>query len=681
MDFKTKTLQVLPGTPLPFGVSKAQEGINFSLWASPDARISLCLYTLDEENEKITPLQEIELDSETNHTGNTWHVQLKDVPPHTLYLYKISHPNQEPQTILDPLAKGVYTIGAWGELHGNPIDNCYAPYGVVNTFDNFDWEKDKQIHIPEQDQIIYEMHVRAFTKDKSSGVKSPGTYLGIIEKIPYLIDLGVNTLELLPAHEFNENEYIRCYAPSKRNLYQFWGYSTVNFISPMRRYAKGRSETSPITEFKTMVKELHKKGVAVILDVVFNHTSEGGPDEKGISFRALDTAYYMKDTSGNNFDCTGCGNTFNANHPLVVDFIIDALRYWVLEMHVDGFRFDLSSALTRDVDSMPIAKPPLIVKMNADPILSKTRLIAEAWDAAGLYQVGSFPEHNGRWSEWNGKYRDAVRKFIKGTAGTASEFATRVAGSPDLYGNGRKPYHSINFITAHDGFSLRDLVSYNGKHNEENGEDNRDGMNENESWNSGEEGVTDKKDVIETRERQIRNHLLALMISQGTPMIIMGDEYGHTKSGNNNTWCQDNSLSWFLWDDMKKHESIVRFFKLLIKFRKNNSLLKRTTFSNEEELIWHGLTPKNPNWNDQFIALTWVDKEKGHDIYAAFNPSLTTVKVTLPDPPSGNQWRWIVNTQNPSPKDIWEITNAPLCKDKEIEMIGFSSILLQAFLK
>jgi isoamylase/glycogen operon protein len=679
MNSSLKSLKTLPGKPLPYGAHSTKDGCNFSISTAEDIRITLCLFTL-EKNEKITPLAEIQLDPSVNRQGNTWHICVKDLSPNTLYKYKVTKNDDEPVTILDPYAKCVYSIGGWDVPHGDSINTIYNPYGVICPESNFDWEGDKPLEIPDQDQIIYEMHVRAFTQDKSSNVKAPGTYLGLIDKIPHLVELGVNTIELLPAYEFNEDEYLRCYGPTKRNLCQFWGYSTVNFFSPMRRYAYGKDVLSPITEFKTMVRELHKNGIAVILDVVFNHTAEGGPEERAISFRALDKIYYMTDPSGNNFDCTGCGHTFNANHPQVTQFIIDALHYWVLEMHVDGFRFDLASVLTRDVNSMPMAKPPLIEKINADPVLSKTRMIAEAWDAAGLYQVGSFPSHGGKWSEWNGKYRDTIRKFIKGTAGTAGEFASRISGSQDIYGNGRLPYHSINFVTAHDGFSLRDLVSYNDKHNEENGEDNRDGMNENESWNCGEEGPTKRKEIIETRERQMRNFLLALMVSQGTPMIVMGDEYGHTKKGNNNTWCQDNNLSWFLWDELKKNIHLFRFFKTIIAFRKNNPLLKRTTFPSKEDVEWHGLMLNQPDWNAQFLAFTWVDKEKQFHIFAAFNPSLTTVEVELPELTNGMKWHWIVNTQNPPPKDIFDPSSAPLCKDKKIELIGFSSVLLQAYL-
>ncbi len=504
------------------------------------------------------------------------------------------------------------------------------------------------------------MHVRGFTRDDSSKVQHPGTYLGLIEKIPYLKELGVNAVELLPIHEFNEKEAVQINPLTKQKLCNYFGYSTVNFFSPMNRYASQSNQDKALIEFKTMVRELHKNGIEVILDVVYNHTFEGNHQGPVLSFRGFDApAYYMIDAQGNYLNFSGVGNTVNCNHPVSWELILQSLRYWVTEMHVDGFRFDLASILTRGENGAPLAYPPMVEAISRDPILSHTKLIAEAWDAGGLYQVGGF-YHGTRWSEWNGKYRDVVRRFIKGTPGHKMAFATALCGSQDLYGWGRAPICSVNFITAHDGFSLADLVTYNEKHNESNGEENRDGFDHNDSWNCGIEGHSLNKKIVNLRERQIRNFHFALMISQGIPMVLMGDEYAHTRHGNNNTWCQDNELNWFLWNRLDIRPGFNRFFRSLIQFRKDHPLLKRETFLEDKDITWHGITPDKPEWgNENHLVAFTLNSDQGPDIYIAFNAGHILQTLTIPPAGTGKNWFWVVNTYNTSPEDFFDEGHRP----------------------
>lgn len=669
-----------PGKPTPFGATPCQGGINFALNAKHASGVTLCLF----EPTTQELLYEVILDPQTNKTGNTWHIEIQKLPDSLLYAYRISgesdanpllcyHPEK---FLLDPYAKEVSTSNVWGK-------NGYSPLGVMAKNIPFDWENDAFPRIPDQDLVIYEMHVRGFTRHSSSNVVPAGTFLGVVEKIPYLLELGVNAVELLPLQEFNEMEYLKSNPLTKKRLCNFWGYSTVNFFAPMNRYSSSNQQGEAILEFKTMVRELHKHGIEVILDIVFNHTAEGNGVGPIISYKGIDNpTYYLLEEDGTYRDFSGCGNTFNCNHPVAQELIIDCLRYWVTEMHVDGFRFDLASILTRGMDGEPLKNSPLIEAISYDPILANTKLIAEPWDAAGLYQVGNFYKQSDRWSEWNAKYRDAVRRFLNGIRGYKGQFATRICGSQDLYGKGRLPTNSINFITAHDGFTLADLVSYNHKHNIENGEDNRDGNNYNDSWNCGTEGPSINPKILALRERQMRNFHLVLMISQGIPMLSMGDEYGHTKHGNNNTWCQDNELNWFLWDQLEASAPFYRFYKGVINFRNQNPLLRKGNFLTDQDIIWHGLEPNKPEWNteNQFIAFTLIDTTKKHeDLYVAFNASDRILPVILPLPPAGKQWHMIVNTSNPPPDDfIEESKSVPLTSD-HLDMISHSSILLKAF--
>ena len=434
-----------------------------------------------------------------------------------------------------------------------------------------------------------------------------------------------------------------------------------------------------IQEFKTVVKELHANGIEVILDVVYNHTAEGNQEGNIFSFKGLENSvYYLLGPNGEYYNFSGCGNTVNCNNPVVRELIRDSLRYWVTEMHVDGFRFDLASILVRSHDGIPLSNPPLVEAITLDPILANTKLIAEAWDAGGLYQVGTFPAM-GVWAEWNAEYRDSVRRFIKGTDGEVGNFATRICGSEDLYGKGRLPCNSINFVTAHDGFTLADLVAYNEKHNESNGEENRDGGQNNESWNCGVEGETGDREIVSLRERQMKNFHLALMISQGVPMLLMGDEYGHTKFGNNNTWGHDSRLNWFQWDSLEQNQAFFRFYRMMIAFRKKHAVLKHTRFLGEHDIIWHGVEPGKPDWSlkSRFIACTLPDSINGYVLYVAFNAYYEELTVHLPW--RDTLWHQIAYTMLPSPHDIVNEREAKAIKGKTHTLAPHSALILKAY--
>lgn len=667
------------GSPYPFGASSNEKGINFALPSTHASAITLCFF----DPKKGNLISEIPLLPQLNKTGDVWHVLVHDLDPSLTYAYKIiPELSEEQMFISDPYAKSVATSNEWGKANLYPTlqKEIYIPLSEIVLSNDFDWGEDRPLKIPINDLIIYEMHVRGFTNHPSSQAKHPGTFLGVIEKIPHLIELGVNAVELMPIQEFNENEYEKTHPDMKKTLYNFWGYSTVNFFSPMNRYASSPKRQAAINEFKTMVKALHEHGIEVILDIVLNHTAEGDKTGPIISFKGIDNAvYYILDTHGDYYNFSGCGNSVNANSPQVIELIIACLRYWTAEMHVDGFRFDLASALTRGTHGQPLVWAPLIEAITRDPILAKVKLIAEPWDAAGLYQVGYFAPETKRWSEWNGKYRDSVRRFIKGEYSSHGDFARRLCGSEDLYHN-RGPCNSVNFITAHDGFTLADLVSYNKKHNLENGENNQDGTNDNESWNCGVEGPTTNKKILLLRERQMKNFHLALMVSQGLPMLLMGDEYGHSKYGNNNTWCQDNDLNWFLWDQLQKNASFYRFYRFLVHFRKDHPLLKRMSFLTTKDIDWHGAEPFKIDWSSPmpFVALTIYDHEKGNNLYIAFNPQDRAVTIKLPPPPESKAWEWVVNTANPSPYDCYEDEKGPFFQEAAYSMEPHSAILLEA---
>ena len=585
----TPSLKTSPGTPLPLGTTLSENGVQFSVFSRHATAVVLQLFNSARGNDLSA---EIILDPGLNKTGDIWHVFVEGIRAGQLYGYRADgpyHPEEglrfnKNKLLLDPYTRAVSGNFNWdlsdarsydsnspeGDLSFSTLDSAGgAPKSIV-VDNSFDWGDDRPLKIPMKDTIIYETHIRGLTCHPSSGVSHPGTFQGVIEKIPYLQQLGITAVELLPIHEFDEREIIHRSPTTGKQLTNYWGYSTIGFFAPKGRYSTSGSMGEQVREFKKMVIALHKAGIEVILDVVFNHTAEGDETGPTLCFRGLDnTIYYLLADGGRRYkNFSGCGNTVNCNHPVVRDLILDCLLYWAIEMHVDGFRFDLASILGRDQEGTILTNSPLIERIAENPVLRDTKIIAEAWDAGGAYQVGGFP---GRWAEWNGHYRDDIRRFWRGDSGMVSQLATRLAGSSDLYQkNGRAPFHSVNFVTCHDGFTLHDLVSYATKHNGANGHNNRDGTDDNFSCNYGVEGETDSETINTLRTRQVKNFIATLMLSQGVPMLLGGDEFRRTQRGNNNAYCQDNELSWYDWNFVKKHKEIVRFTKELIAFRKRH---------------------------------------------------------------------------------------------------------------
>ncbi|MBA3237546.1 MAG: glycogen-debranching protein [Parachlamydiaceae bacterium] len=650
------------GTPYPFGITSVGRWKNFALFCPKAITLTLCLFQLDK-----TSLCEIKLDPLQNKTGDVWHIALNNLPLPLWYAYRVD----ENLLLMDPYAKGTSSNHEWGKFHHHAL-------GEICGENSFDWENEIPLNIPLNELIIYEMHVRAFTAHQSSQVLNPGTFLGLVEKIPYLKNLGINAVELLPIHEFNETDCPLQNPKTQRPLCNFWGYSTLNFFAPMNRYASSNTTDSTSQQFKQVVKEFHKHGIEVILDVVFNHTGEGNEKGPTLSFKGLaNSTYYIYSQQEGYYNYSGCGNTLNCNDPVVIQMILDCLRYWVVEMHVDGFRFDLASNFYRGSSGQVLPFSPLITAISLDPILANIKLIAEPWDAVGLYQLGDFYSEAVRWNEWNGRYRDTIRRFIKGNPGLKGELATCLSGSQDLFRN-RTPTSSINFVTAHDGFSLADLVAYNHKHNIVNGENNHDGSSFNDSWNCGVEGFTTDKAILALRMRQMRNFHLALMISQGVPMLHMGDEYGHTKKGNNNTWCQDNELNWFLWDKIKENNAFYRFYRLMIAFRKQQPLLRQAAFLTDQNIEWHGSFAGKPCWEQQDSLLAFVLKSPDNKeaLYIAFNAHDYSKTVQIPKSPTATPWFWVANTAEPSPGDFNEFPEKfPVASENHL-LKAYTSIIL-----
>jgi glycogen operon protein len=537
--------------------------------------------------------------------------------------------------------------------------------------------------------VIYEMHVRGFTRHPSSGAACPGTFAGVIEKIPYLQELGVTAVELLPVQQFDPQSVSRRNPFTGEQLVNYWGYEPIGFFAPHQGYSCKGKYRCAVEEFRQMVKALHQAKIEVILDVVFNHTAEGGARGPTISFRGLENrAYYLLEQDPSVYsNYSGTGNTLNCNHSIVRRLIMDCLRYWVQEMHVDGFRFDLASILSRDEYGEPLENPPILWSIESDPVLANTKIIAEAWDAAGLYQVGSFI--GDRWAEWNGRYRDDVRRFIQGEGGMVRSLAARLVGSPDLYADpDRQPHRSINFITCHDGFSLNDLVSYDEKHNMANGEENRDGHNANYSWNCGIEGLTDNPAIERLRSRQIKNLLAVIFVSQGSPMILMGDEARHTQRGNNNTYCQDNEISWFNWDLVEKNVGLFRFVKKIIRFNQAHPSLNSDSFISEvrkpdgnlKYLAWHGVRLKQPDWGDasHSLAFTLHDYPGDVDIHVILNAYWKPLEFELPPLPAGVTWRRVVDTSLDSPADISDEGDEPPVTASSYRTASRSVVILVA---
>jgi glycogen operon protein len=583
------------------------------------------------------------------------------------------------KVLLDPYARAVGGHGTWDGQRAAPVPKYLRAQLVPH---DFDWGDDRPLEIPLADLVIYEMHVRGFTQSPTSSVVHPGTFAGLREKIPYLKELGVNCVELLPIFEFDETDMVRSNPLTGAPLCNYWGYNTVAFYAPEAAYAATGKFGLQADELRATIKELHRNGIEIMLDVVFNHTAEGNENGPTISFRGIDNrTYYMLTPDGHYYNFSGCGNTLNCNHPVVRDFVMDCLRHWVADYHIDGFRFDLASILGRDQNGAPLANPPLLEALAGDPVLGRTKLIAEAWDAGGLYQVGSFPAY-GRWSEWNGRFRDCARKFLKGDFGQVGEMATRLAGSPDLY-SARGATASVNFVTCHDGFTLADLVAYNEKHNEANGEQNRDGANDNYSWNCGVEGPTDDPAIKALRTRQIKNALSMLLLAQGVPMLLMGDECGRTQLGNNNGYCHDSALTWFDWSFLAANSDLFRFCRLLIRFRKEQTLLRDTLDGGSDAplLTWHGTRALRPDWSVTSRVLAFqlsLPTTTKSSIYVAMNMHWEELRFELPQPPSDAPWHVVANTALPSPEDIWEPGSEPALDQAELMIAGRSVLVLTA---
>ena len=678
----------MPGKPLPLGATLRDRGVQFAIFSRHATAITLQLFATSED---ISPAAEIQLDPRVNKTGDIWHIFVEGLTAGQLYGYRADGPYRpleglrfnKNKLLLDPYARAVtgnlnwnlsdargYDIGApEGDLSFSASDSAGGAPKCIVLGNDFRWDGDRPLNIPLKDTIIYEVHVRGLTCHPSAKVDHPGTFLGVIEKIPYLKELGITAVELLPIQEFDEREIMKTNPRTGEKLSNYWGYSTMSFFAPKGRYSSSGSMGEQVREFKGMVKELHRAGIEVILDVVFNHTAEGNETGPTLCFRGLDnTIYYLLDDGGRRYkNYSGCGNTLNCNHPLLREFIIDCLHYWVIEMHVDGFRFDLASILGRDQEGNMLENPPLIHRIAENPVLRNTKIIAEAWDAGGAYQVGRFP---GRWAEWNGHFRDDIRRFWRGDAGMTPHLATRLTGSSDLFQtSGRAPFHSVNFVTCHDGFTLHDVVSYSKKHNLANGENNLDGTDDNFGCNYGVEGETANGAINELRIRQIKNFLATLMLAQGVPMLLGGDEFRRTQGGNNNAYCQDNEISWFNWDRLETHDEIFRFTKELIRMRKQHGALRRAHFFSGSDhdrdgipdISWFTYSGMKPDWDKAGSSLACLisgrKEETGapqddSDFYLIFNAAATPLAFSLPRPPSGKSWWCMIDTAQPAPKDI-----------------------------
>jgi len=665
--FRDRILAVGRGRALPLGASPMPDGVNFSLVCRHGTAVWLILSEPCAHGFEA----EIPLDPLVNRTGDHWHVRVEGLPEEFCYGYRIDGPSGDGYrfdpsiVLLDPYARALSCGRPWGGSSDLPRRSLVNETMV-------DREGVVRPPIPLEDTILYELHVRGYTIHPSSEVRRPGTFAGLAEKMEYLKWLGVTAVELLPIDEFDENDCAYVNPLTGERLKNFWGYNTIAFSAPKAAYASNPGRMEVWEEFCAMVDSCHQEGVEVILDIVFNHTAEGGEGGPTFSFRGLDNPlYYMLDDRGNYLNYSGCGNSLNSDNPVVRNFLLTCLGNWVAEAGVDGFRFDLASVLGRDRRGNVLVEPPAIHRISEDSLLRSAKLIAEPWDAAGLYQVGSFPG-GARWSDWNGRYRDDVRRFWRGEPGMTSALATRLCGSDDLYSH-RGPLQSINFICCHDGFTLADLVSYDQKHNEANGEGNRDGSDLNLSWNCGFEGPTDDPAVVALRARQVRNLMATLLISQGVPMILAGDEFLRTQGGNNNAWCQDNPTSWVDWTLAQTNQGYLRFVHRMIALRKAHPVFRRRSFFTggegglPPEILWHGEDPVRPDFSPTGQALAFAldgrrcDRPNvvDRDFYVAMNASESAIEFRIPASPSGRPWRRVADTSLPSPEDFEELDQGP----------------------
>lgn len=678
--------------PFPYGATIRDGGVQFSVFSRSAQEMRLLLYSSVDDTE---PDSVITFDREVDRWGDIWSLFVPGTSAGQLYHFqasgpyapRIGHRFDGKARLIDP-----YALALAGEFQPSP-DGIIRPPKCVVVEDSFDWENDRHPRRPLAESVIYEMHVRGFTEHSSSKVQNPGTYLGVIEKIPYLKSLGVTAIELMPVYEFPTTNW----QGEKTRYSNYWGYDPMCFFAPHRGYAASKEPGAQVREFKEMVKALHNAGIEIILDVVFNHTSEGNERGPTFSFKGLENrVYYMLDADGNYKNYSGCGNTVNGNHPVVREMIFHCLRHWVHNYHIDGFRFDLASILSRDRRGEIMANTPVVELIAEDPLLADSKVIAEAWDAAGAYQVGSFA--NLRWAEWNGRYRDDSRRFWRGDDFMLGALATRFAGSSDLYqAGGRNPYHSINFLTSHDGFTLNDLVSYSEKHNEANGEQNRDGENNNCSHNHGVEGPTDREDIERVRQRQIRNMLATLLLSQGVPMLVYGDECRRTQRGNNNAYCQDNEISWFDWNLVEKNADLVRFVQGVLRFRAQHPSMRRIEFLNGRperpgmlsDVSWFNSLGGPVSWNANERTLIcllspvaavensnptpWSQQH----VMLLFHAGFTPREFQIPRAARDLRWRTFLDTAAKPPLDIFPQYDGPLLpRDGKITLVDRSMVCL-----
>ncbi|MEX2167972.1 MAG: glycogen debranching protein GlgX [Pirellulales bacterium] len=655
--------------PLPYGAVLRDGGIQFVVYSKSATAMRVLLYNGVDDRE---PNRLIEFNPDTDRWGDIWSIFVPGLKSGTLYHFQADGPfDPERGHRFDPRARLIdpYTHALAGTYQLSS-DGVVRPPKCVVVDDHFDWQGDRHLKRPLAETVIYELHVRGFTRSATSGVKNPGTYLSIIEKIPYLKSLGVTAVELMPVHEYPimESDGTKSERPN------YWGYDPMAFFAPHRGYMTGNKPGDQVRQFKEMVRALHSAGIEVILDVVFNHTAEGNERGPTFSFKGLENnVYYMLAPDGSYKNYTGCGNTVNGNHPIVREMIHHCLRYWVYNYHVDGFRFDLASILSRDRQGELIPNPPMVEIIAEDPMMADTKIIAEAWDAAGAFQVGSFAKL--RWAEWNGHYRDDVRRYWRGDYGMTGPMATRIAGSSDLYQpSGRHPYHSINFITSHDGYTLNDLVSYERKHNTENGEQNRDGENNNYSANHGVEGPTRRLAVTKLRLRQAKNMIASLLLSQGVPMIVAGDEVLRTQRGNNNAYCQDNAVSWFDWRLIERNTEMLRFVQAMIGFRLSQPTVRRETFltgtaespSQLPDVSWYGVSGRPIDWNHAFHSLScvlgtsWLNDPAARHVMMMLHAGSQPQKFVVPETARHIRWRLFIDTAADAPGDIYPQANGPL---------------------
>ncbi len=681
--------KVSSGTPYPLGATVTDDGVNFSVHSKSCSAMELLLF---DDVDDVRPVRVIRLDPHLHRTFHYWHVLVEGLQAGQVYAFRADGPYlpehglrfDAAKVLLDPYGRAVAMPANYErEAGARPGNNCaHAMKSVVADLSKYDWEGDTPLYRPFNRTIIYEMHVRGLTQHPSSGVTESvrGTYAGVIEKIPYLKDLGITAVELLPVFQFDPQE-----AP--RGLTNYWGYNPVSFFAPHLGYGQSKDPLVILDEFRDMVKALHRAEIEVLLDVVYNHTAEGNEEGPTFCFKGLENAaYYILERKRINgvhrshyANFSGCGNTLNGNHAVVRRMILDSLRYWVEEMHVDGFRFDLASVLSRDIQGHPQASPPILWDIETDPVLSGTKLIAEAWDAAGLYQVGNF--FGDHWKEWNGQFRDDVRSFVKGDPGHAETFSKRFLASPDIYGHrNREPEQSINFVTCHDGFTMNDLVSYDKKHNQANKEGNRDGHNHNHSWNCGVEGPTNDPAIERMRLKQIKNFFTANVLAMGVPMLSMGDEVRRTQLGNNNAYCQDNEISWFDWDLLDKNASLHRFVRRLIEYRRRLPERENPRFTLREVMAlspvrWHGIALDRPDWSHDSRSVAFSIETPNKWYHLIFNAYWESITFALPIVPTEfDRWHRIIDTNLDSPKDIM-IEGRPV-SENQYEVADRSTVVL-----